>query len=187
MPIKAEQVGLLLLAAGRSARFDGGAKLCAILDGQPLGLHSAKRMQPLPFACHMVVTGPSVPDYGAAGFTAIPTDNHLAGQGHSLSLGIRAVAALPVEACLIMLADMPFVTRDHISKLLDGFDGDILASSLGGQPLPPVLIGRPYFDALTSLDQDQGAKALLAGAKSVAGDARCLADVDTLDDLKSWA
>jgi molybdenum cofactor cytidylyltransferase len=186
MPISSDRIGLLLLAAGRSERFGGGSKLHALIDDQPLGLHVVHTAKAIEFGACIAVVGPSAPNYGAERFIVLETDRPEAGQGYSIALGLRHLMALPIEACLILLADMPFVTMDHIAALMARFDGSVIASSLDDQPMPPALIGRQHFGALASLGADMGARTLIAGGKLIAGDQRCLADIDTPDDLERW-
>ncbi|MEY2928372.1 MAG: hypothetical protein RL367_2849 [Pseudomonadota bacterium] len=182
MVIDADEVAIVLLAAGRSRRF-GAAKLDAPLHGQALGLHAAQFYAGFGFAQHLVVKGQGGPDYAALGYTIITNPAPAQGQASSLRLGMGAVRA---KACLIALADMPFVTRAHITALLDGFDGDRIASSLDGRTMPPALFGAQHFATLMALEGDQGARLLLRGARAIAGDAKCLADIDHPGDLTHW-
>jgi molybdenum cofactor cytidylyltransferase len=180
--IDAAQVALVLLAAGRGERF-GGGKLAADLQGLPLGLHAAQLFAGFGFAQHLVVTAKSGADYGGMGYDVIINPAPEQGQASSLRLGIGKVRA---KACLIALADMPFVTDAHIRALLAGFDGDRIASSCEGRLMPPALFGAAHYPGLMALEGDQGARKLLRGAPFVAADARCLADIDTEEDLKRW-
>jgi molybdenum cofactor cytidylyltransferase len=180
--IDADQVALVLLAAGRGERF-GGGKLAADLRGLPLGLHAARLVAGFGFAQLLVVTATGGPDYGGMGYQVIVNPAPEQGQASSVRLGIATVCA---KACLIALADMPFVTDAHIRALLAGFDGDRIASSCEGRVMPPALFGAAHYQALMALEGDQGARKLLQGALTVEADARCLADIDTVDDLARW-
>ena len=180
MAIEPQKVAALLLAAGRSERF-GGPKLQADLNGAPLGLHAARRVADVPFAQHIAVTGPNAPDYAPLGFHIIATDDLGAPQSHSLALGISALD--DVEACLVVLADMPFITRAHIEAMLAAFDGGVLASTAGGAHMPPALFPRATFERLKALTGDQGGRGLFKDARLIAADPASLRDIDTPADL----
>ena len=182
MAIDASDVALVLLAAGRSQRF-GARKLEADLHGAPLGLHAARLFAGFSIAQHLAVVGPDALAFAAHGFTVIINPAPEAGQSSSLRLGVGAVTA---KACLIALADMPFVTRAHVAAMFAQFDGSRLASSCAGRIMPPALFGQQHFAALMNLSGDQGARVLLRDAPFVVGDARCLADIDHPDDLAKW-
>ncbi len=183
MPIAPEKVGLLLLAAGRSERFGETSKLGAPLGDLPLGLHICRTIGHFPFFSRVAITSPGTPDYSVEGFTQIETDRPMAGQGYSLAFGIRALTQLSIDACFILLADMPFVTANHIGAVMNAFEGDVVGSALAGRPMPPALIGRQHFSALAQLEADFGARKLIANGKLIEGNAQCLADVDTPEDL----
>jgi molybdenum cofactor cytidylyltransferase len=182
MAIDAGDVALVLLAAGQAERF-GAPKLNADLQGVPLGLHAARIFARFGFAQHLVVTGKGGPDFAALGYHVIVNTAPELGQASSLRLGVSAVHT---KACVIALADMPFVTDDHIRNLLAGFGGDRIASSCAGKVMPPAVFGAAHFPALMALEGDQGARKLLQDAPVVDADARCLADIDTAEDLARW-
>ena len=180
--IDASNVALVLLAAGRSERF-GARKMEADLNGLPLGLHAAQLFAGFGFAQHLVVVGTSELNFDANGFVTIVNPAPEQGQSSSLRLGICAVTA---KACMIALADMPFVTVDHVNAMLAQFDGDRLASSCDTRIMPPALFGERHYAPLAALTGDQGARILLRDAPHVVGDRKCLADIDHPDDLAEW-
>ncbi len=84
------------------------------------------------------------------------------GLGTSIACGVRAVRDA-AAAVVILLADQPLVTADHVNALIDTWqDGgaDIVATSFAGTQGPPVLFGKDCFDPLCELRGDTGAKAL---------------------------
>lgn len=182
MAIKAGEVALVLLAAGRSERF-GARKLEVDLNGLPLGAHAALLFAGFGFAQHLVVVGASALNFGDYGFTPIINPAPEQGQSSSLRLGIGAVTA---KACMVALADMPFVTSAHVEALMQGFDGDLIASACDRPVMPPALFGDQHFPALAALSGDQGARFLLRDAPTIMGDPLCLADIDHPDDLTKW-
>ncbi len=187
MAIAASKVALVLLAAGRSERFGASEKLSMPLSGLPLGLHVAQTLTGMDFARRIAVVGTGAPDYAAVGLECIMTDKPDAGMGYSLSRGIMALAGNPVEAALIVLADMPFVTKDHVARMLKAFTGQALASSWGVRPTPPALFPRDSFGALSELDGDYGARGMLQHARLVRGSELSLTDIDTLAEFARWS
>lgn len=172
----------VLLAAGRGSRF-GGAKLSALLGGQPLGHHAAAMLAHLPFAQHIAVVAPDAPDFAGFGFALVPLDPPGAPLSRSIALGVAAAQRAGAEAVLIALADMPLVPATHITALVQAFDGDRIASRAAGQPLPPAIFGKRHFTALASLAGDRGAGGLLADAPWLELPRGCELDVDSPADL----
>ncbi len=172
----------VLLAAGRSARFEGSNKLNAAFRGVPLGLHAARVLASIGFAQCIAVAAPGAPEFSVFGFETIITDQPDAGQSYSLKIGIEALADSGVKACLVALADMPLVTATHIGRLIAAYAGQPIGSSLSGRPMPPAIFPQESFAALTELSGDQGARTLLTRAKLIESDTQTLADIDTFAD-----
>jgi molybdenum cofactor cytidylyltransferase len=180
--IEPGRVAAVLLAAGRSTRFGDADKLGAPLGGIALGLHAARLLASIPFARRIAVVAQAAPDYAALGFTTLVNERPEAGLSRSLALGVAVVGK--VDAVLIALADMPFVTRAHVEHLLACYQDAIsIVASAHETPSPPALFGAAWFDRLCALDGDRGAGLLLRQAELVHCDARSLADIDTPDDL----
>jgi len=176
-------IAAILLAAGRSRRFGTADKLAAPLGAWPLGLHAARMLATLPLAARFVVSGPAALAW--PGFETISNERPEAGLAHSIALGMAAVRRSGVGAVLIALADMPFVTAEHIARLLDRHSGPgtLVASSDGVHRMPPALFGADWFDALERLSGDRGAGRLLGQAEEVVASPEELLDIDTADDI----
>ena len=116
--------------------------------------------------------------FKSAGFLTTPNAQPGAGMASSLRLGI--VAAGDAQAVLILLADMPFVTRDHLEHLMATYNPEIgsVASSLKGVGQPPAIISRAYFDLLGELEGDEGARRIIRGGLLVEAADDVLADID---------
>jgi molybdenum cofactor cytidylyltransferase len=119
------------------------------------------------------------------GFQAVMNGDPQAGQGRSLSLGVRAAQTAGAEAVLVLLGDMPLVSIDHARRVLDCLDGPatLAASEVGGRRCPPALFGSAWFDMLQAINGDEGARLLLGRAKAVPASADELMDVDQPADL----
>lgn len=182
--IAAEDTALLLLAAGRSTRFTGEhSKLDEPLDDLPIGLHVVRTLAPLPFARRIAIVKRSRIDYAAERFRVIVNDDSVGDMASSVRLGIAAVG--DAAAAIVVLADMPCISMEHVRRLLDAGDGAdaIVASSDGQTPRPPALFGRARFAALSALTGDRGARDLIRQGQQIVTSAQELADIDTLADL----
>ena len=184
--IAAEDVVLVLLAAGQSRRFGDQNKLELEFLGKPVGLHVVTALENMPFRERVVVTDDCKLDFAGRGFTVIHNPDAASGMAGSLRLGMERAKALDAAAVLIALADMPRVTASHIYHLLDAADGDeaVVASSDGVQPRPPALFGRNRFDFLMTLKGDMGARDLVRAGKHVVTTPAELIDIDTPEDLE---
>ena len=112
-------VGGLLLAAGRLSRVAGGHhKLLAEFGGVPLVRKSAETVIRSNVAPVVVVTGHRCGEIEAAlsGLPVIIAYNkdYAAGIGKSLAIGFQQMSFTACDGVLVMLADMPEVTADHI-------------------------------------------------------------------------
>ncbi len=179
-------IAAILLAAGRGMRF-GGNKLEAEFRGGMLGLHAARTLASLEPDYLVAVHDPAHAALGEAlsevGFTLITNSNPAAGQGHSLALAAQAALETDATHMLVCLADMPFVTPEHLQQIIATGGDDIIASAIGITRMPPALFQRRLLPALACLSGDTGARALLKNAILIPGDADMLADIDIRADL----
>lgn len=185
--MRAEEVVLVLLAAGRSTRMGAaGNKLEQPLRGRALGLHVAEALAAVPFRARYAVVAPgNTLDYAALGLDTVVNDDPVRDLSSSLRLGVRHARSHDPAAVLVALADMPLVTAAHVRRVTDAGDGDeaLVASSDGNHPSPPALFGRAHFAALDAATGDAGARALIRTARPVVAGADELVDVDTPEEL----
>ena len=189
-----ETTACILLASGLSRRFEGGDKLQADIQGKPVLERAAESVSDVTFATKLAVIGEDQTWRREAavrlGFETVSNDAPARGQGYALARGCTAaVSAKGVTSVLVLLADMPFVTTEHIYKLKAAFDegADVAISVCRGVSSPPALFSEACFGALQTLSGDQGAKQVInAFASRVLVEAKGseLADIDTRDDLK---
>lgn len=183
----------LLLAAGRGVRF-GGDKLLAPLHGRPVLFWSAAAIATEVDALYLVV--PTRESARVAALDGIPSVvvEH-PGRDAGMASSIRAgIAALPpeAEAVVIALADQPLVAPDVVRRLCQRWrDGGVTAVApryRDGRG-HPVLFGRAAFQALTALEGDTGARALLDALGHqlalVVVNGTAPVDVDTPDALEA--
>ena len=181
----------VVLAAGSAKRF-GATKQLEPFGGKPL----VRRATDL--ACEMcgdrtvLVVGH---DWRAVTAAArdesgylVHNERHADGLGTSISLAVRCVAHA-ASAILLLLADQPLITPQHLASLCDawsGADDEIIATAFAGTSGPPVLFPRATFAELARLEGDQGAQHLLRDdryqTRTVIFEPAAT-DVDTQDDL----
>ena len=183
--IEPERVALVLLAAGRSRRFNDGDKLVEQFLDKPLAFHVVTALERIPFLARIAVVSDTALDFAALGYQGVDNPDPSLGQARSLCHGVSAAQEAGADAVLVALADMPRVTAAHVYRMFDACDGPdaVVASSDGKQPMPPALFGRDRFDALLALEGDEGGRALIQGGKHVITTPAELVDVDTQQDL----
>lgn len=186
-----DRVAAVILASGFSQRFGTEDKLLAPLNGRPLAAHSATLISSLPFQSTIAIVPAGntrlLRLYEGAGIEVTQNHNADNGQGASLALAISHIEKLPVDAALILLADMPFVSAAHIAALAECMDDhDAVASRYNEVLQPPLLFARCTFDELAALSGDKGGKAFLATLDHKAFvdiPSREATDIDTPDAL----
>lgn len=195
MPDSDRTVFAAVLAAGGSSRF-GSIKQSALLDGLPLvrrAINTALK------ACDnrvLAVIGHEAKTVLAAidSEPCFVTVNRDYGEGLGTSIAAAARACGEnADALLLLLADQPLVTAQHLRALIDTWSGaedEIVASSYSGTEGPPVLFPRGAFGALESLAGDKGARALFHDSRfrlrTVPFEPAAV-DIDTPADLAALA
>ncbi len=194
------EVAAIVLAAGRSTRFSGGAegatKLVAQFDGAPLVRRSVEAAIGSEAKPVVVVTGHAreqvMDALAGLDFLEARNPDYARGIASSVKAGL---AALPpsCEGALIFLADMPRVTADLARSLIAAFASDpgvdAVAPLVDGRRGNPVLLSRRLFAPAMRLDGDEGARKLLMreGARVVeiaVDDLGAAFDVDTPEALQ---
>jgi len=184
-------VAALVLAAGSARRF-GASKLLAGIDGIPLVRHSVRAAEAACDGRSLLVAGH---DWRRVTKAAAPqrgffvlNENHAGGMGTSLALGVRTLARR-ADAVVLLLADQPLVTAEHVRVLIARWTGEtshIVASAYSGTAGPPILFPSGCFADLARLHGDAGAKVLLRDSRFTVDTVPCEAatvDIDTPADL----
>ncbi len=189
------KIAFLLLASGLSSRFEDGDKLMAPLGTAPVLDHIAQLDLETTVAARIAVTNPNAPDRRAcleqSAWHCLDNDSPESGQAHALALGINHIREhTEADAVLMLLADMPFITRAHLTKLTAALTPTTRAimSSNGAALMPPAIFRRPEFSALKGLTGDTGARGIfraLDDTVTVDLPSKALMDIDTVSDLQN--
>lgn len=187
----AGRVAVVVLAAGSASRF-GATKQLAALAGRPLVRHAVEAVLESQADEVVVVVGHDAASVERAladlDVRLVVNDRFAEGMGTSIGAGI---GALPFDtgAAIIALADQP-APPGVIDRLVERWregGADVVAPSYRGWRGNPVLFDASQFDALTRIQGDRGARALIeSGRTRVARVELDLApplDVDTPADL----
>jgi CTP:molybdopterin cytidylyltransferase MocA len=156
----------LVLAAGRASRF-GATKQLARFGGMPLARRAARLGEAVCGPQTVLVTGH---DWRAvfaasgplAGFFVVNTE-FATGLAGSITCGMRAVAD-SADAVLLLLADQPLITEQHLRVLITSWKKSpdaIVASAYAGIAGPPVVFPQRDFVALLALQGDNRARSIL--------------------------
>jgi molybdenum cofactor cytidylyltransferase len=117
---------------------------------------------------------------------------YVSGQWSSVIAGLDAVDRPDVEAMLLTLVDVPLVSAETISALMDRYRSTrapVVRPVSRGRHGHPVLIGRALFNALRAADPVLGAKPLVRVSASDSGDVEvedegAFLDIDTAEDYQ---
>lgn len=185
-------VGVLLLAAGRSARFGADKRQAALPDGRrvldaalagivasglPLLVCVAQRDDALAHALH------------ARGIDCLRCARADEGMGGTLADGVGAISGW--SGVLVALADMPWIAPATYRSLAERLSvQSIVAPVFNGDRGHPVGFGRAFFPGLAALAGDTGARRLLAThvenvIEIPLTDPAILWDIDVPGDLSS--
>lgn len=190
-------IPIILLAAGASSRMGGADKLLQIVDGKPLIRRQAELARSVTRGLVIVALPPPPhPRYDAlAGIEALLIPVMAAAEGMNASLR-TAFAALPRDApaAMLLLADLPDLTRHDLGQVLAAIDEDALiwrGAAQDGTPGHPVIFDASLFDAFADLTGDTGGQDVV---RQAAGHVvhvplpgtHALRDLDTVADWEKW-
>jgi molybdenum cofactor cytidylyltransferase len=187
----AGSVAGIVLAAGASTRM-GTNKLLLELDGTSVLRRAVNRTLDTGLEPVVVVLGHEA-ERSRELLQGLPADiivapDYREGMNASLAAGLRALPSA-VSAAVVVLADMPFVTRDMIASLVERYRQSaarLVVSEYDGRPAPPVLYDRSLFPELLAERGDGIGRAVVerhrAEAVVVTWPGFALQDLDLPDD-----
>ncbi|MDO9104393.1 MAG: nucleotidyltransferase family protein [Methylovulum sp.] len=161
-----DNVYAIILAAGASSRMGSPKQLLKWRD-RPLLEHTILNARALLDERIIVVLGANAEPIQAGidlgDVTAVINPDWQEGMASSLRTGIQTLPA-SASAALILLCDQPLINAAHIQNLLQGWQqapSRIVASQYHHSVGVPVLFPAEFFEQLSALKGDRGAKFLL--------------------------
>jgi molybdenum cofactor cytidylyltransferase len=198
MPQQTEprQVAGVILAAGASRRM-GRNKMLLELEGESLVRRAARRALAAGLAPVVVVLGHEA-DLARAALKDLPLDVAVNPDFTGPTSGSlhRALERLPaaVDAAVVMLGDMVFVTAAMLSDLVTAARSGaapLVVSRYGDVTAPPLLFRRALFPELLAWTGEGCGKPVVRAhsheARFIDRPADLLADVDTPEDFAAVA
>ena len=185
-------ISAVVLAAGQGRRF-GGLKQLADIRGKPLAQHAIDAATEGGVDEIVVVLGHDAERVRAAlrmgSARWVVNHGYASGMASSLATGLAHVDDRS-EAAVVLLADQPGITGQHVRALRDAFAArrsPIVRLAFRSGP-GPALLARELWPEVTRLEGDVGARALierrpeLVEDVDMGGDAPV--DVDRPEDLE---
>lgn len=192
------QIGIVILAAGKSSRMRGKDKLTQRVDG----VEQIRRI--VTAACatcpNVFITLPDVAHPRAsylldldAKIVSVP-EAHL-GMGRSIAAGVSALMSQDLVGAMIIPADMPEITQDDLETVLQAFAkaprSIVQACTASGQLGHPVVFPKSTFPALQSLSGDQGAQQIIRANLNLRKlvtlpNLNAATDLDTPEEWRDW-
>ena len=181
----------VVLAAGSSTRF-GRTKQLEQFAGMSLAAGAVRRAESVFGTRTVLVAGKDWQEVAAscaplAGYFVVNSD-YEDGLASSIACGVRSVAE-SADAILLMPADLPLVTVEHLTKLKHAWidsPQSIVASAFEDTLGPPVVFPRTDFDAMMQLSGDHGARPIIDAHKDRVQSIACeeaAFDIDRPEDL----
>jgi CTP:molybdopterin cytidylyltransferase MocA len=167
LPVSSKKIGIVLLAAGSSSRYQG-IKLLDTIEGKKMYLHIMEKLQSLPLSPKIIVTqydeiSSTAPEYGYVPIMNMETQ---LGISHSIQTGLKQALMLEpkLEAVMFGVCDQPFVTSASLGKLMEAFqntDQNLVVLTYQDRMGNPCIFGKKYFPELFALSGDVGGKVII--------------------------
>jgi molybdenum cofactor cytidylyltransferase len=189
------KIAILILAAGESKRMNGIKQLLPWKNTSLLGNTIEQALQSKGDVVYMVLganadrIAPTITHYN---IQTIENKNWKNGLGNSIAAGVQYIKENQhqCDAILITLADQPLIDAAYYNILIDTYsqkEAKIIASETHNTPCVPAIFDALYFEILSQLNQDKGAKEILIAAQKevcrLPADAN-LIDIDTTSDYE---
>lgn len=154
----------LVLAAGAGTRY-GEPKAPVVIDGERLVDRAVRNLQEAGCFPIAVVLGAWIGE--VPGAVVIENPDWASGMGSSLREGLRWAQDTATEAVVVTLVDLPGLTPQAISRIVE-HPGDLVSATFDGQRGHPVKFGRKHWSALIeSASGDAGAREYLRGREDL--------------------
>ena len=189
------KITILILAAGESKRMNGIKQLLPWKNTTLLGNAIEQAIQSKVNTVVVVLGAnanqikPTLADYS---IQTIENKNWKNGLGNSIAAGVQYIQENQpdCDAILITLADQPLIDAAYYNALIAAYTQEkakIIASEIHNTPSVPAIFDALYFEQLSQLNQDKGAKEILIAAQKEVyrlPAAANLIDIDTTSDYE---
>ena len=185
-PVIDRRVAIAVLAAGQATRF-GGGKLDAGLAGRAVGQWVTDTAEQAGFMTRFVVAGPARPKFVTALSDWDVVTNPSPENGIASSIRAAAKAAGSCDRLVIILADMPLISGDHLRALALGSRVIFTLYPDSSHGVPAAFPAR-CFARLAEMTGERGAAMLDWGEEIetlAPASVTALRDIDTHNDLKT--
>jgi len=190
---KTSNIAVIILAAGASSRMGTPKQLLKWKNTTLLG-HALKTTKGINQSKIVVVLGANFELIKAKvnldNCEILKNENWEEGLGKSIATGVSHVLRndLNIDAVLVMLADQPLIDGAYLNTMIiayrEGAFQIVATSYKNGKQGVPVLFDKAYFQELSQLNDDKGAKAILrkhAANVIVVNATHDVSDIDTID------
>ena len=164
------QIGIILLAAGESRRFQNNPKQLLKFKGKTLIRHSAETALASVCSPVCVVLG-AKSDEIQAEIDDLPieiaiNENWQNGMSSSLKIGLKKLLEIVpnLSAVVVQLCDQPFINSNilnHLAETYQKTNAPIVASAYAETLGVPALFSRSIFAELLNLSAQNGAKQII--------------------------
>ncbi len=193
---EASNIAVVILAAGASNRMNEPKQLLKWGNSTLLGSTIEKAIK-LNANKVVVVLGANYllinKTIEQSKITILNNENWKNGLGNSIAFAVKHIlqTKIKADAILFMLADQPFIEVDFLNAMINQFQVEkqsILATSYNDKKYGvPAIFDKTYFEELSLLNDDNGAKHLLikykASVKILIPKSENI-DLDTIQDYK---
>lgn len=194
---KTSNIAVIILAAGASSRMGTPKQLLKWKNTTLLG-HALKTAKGLNQSKIVVILGANFELIKAKvnldKCEILKNKNWEEGLGKSIVTGVSHILRndINIDGVLVMLADQPLVDGSYLNTMIieyrEGPFQIIATSYKNGKQGVPVLFDKAYFEELSQLNDDKGAKEILrkyAENVTIIDAPHDVSDIDTLKDYEA--
>ena len=168
------RLATIILAAGQSKRMGSISKLLMRIEDRPMIQRVVDVAIEAGSSDIYVVTGFERDriESRMSGYSVnfVHNESFRAGMGNTIAQGVKAIFDQGFEGAMILLGDLPYLRADTVIAVAESFvehEGrKIVIPKYQGNPGHPVVFPKAFFNELTQLSGDRGARAVYANQQS---------------------
>ncbi|MEM9392287.1 MAG: nucleotidyltransferase family protein [Pseudomonadota bacterium] len=189
---------VLLLAAGSSSRMRGADKLLELVDHIPLLRRQVVMAQSLGWPVYVALPPRPHPRYAVLedlGVELLSVKSATEGMGGTLRDSVKVLPE-DTDAVLVLLADLPDITSEDLTRIAAARDAHpaaaiVRGATSAGAPGHPILFRAETLPAFGNLAGDDGGKTIIAEFADRVHlvplpEDRARRDLDTPEDWQRW-